>query len=417
MKYMRRGIAFGIVGIALFLGMAQPCSAHLGWGIVIDSQDRLYFTDITNRTIWRLLPDGTLEAVATGVWTHHLFLDSQDNVYFESEEYRGNVGPYNSLWKLSPSGVRTEIIAPTLNREDFGGEYTVVDDQSNIYFREGNRIIKRLPSGALELLAGGDTAGRQDGQGKQALFGWITAMTMGPDGAIYVIDDDALRKVTLDGMVTTLAEGLLTEPPDDPFFADGSFNIIWDLAMDAEGNAYLAYNGNRRLLRLTPGGELTELYHTTAPWSPMGVTVKDGITYLLEVAFVEGTGHAGPRVRRLLQDGTSRILVSMAEGDTKGETPEPASEESIGLLNTPNPFNETTTISYQLAEAASVQLSIFDTSGRVIRRWKLGRQKIGANRVVWNGVDEAGRRVGSGAYHCQLRVGQRVYSHTMILTR
>ena len=127
-------LRIGVVGVFL-LCWASPAYAHPGWGIVINSKGHLYFTDIDNLTIWELLPDGSLQAAATGVWTHHLFLDGQDNLYHEREEYSSSVGPYYSFWRLSPSGEQTLLIAPTLNAEEYAGEHTVVDTAGNIYFR------------------------------------------------------------------------------------------------------------------------------------------------------------------------------------------------------------------------------------------------------------------------------------------
>ena len=256
-------IALGLV--LLLLGLPSTGQAHPGWGIAVDSEGSVYFTDIERLTIWKHLPDGTLQAAVTGVWTHHLFLDDQDNLYYEREEYRGNVGPYNSLWKRSPDGEQTLLIPPTLDQTVFAGENAVIDASGNIYYPYRHSLIKRQPDGTQTTLAGNDTAGHQDGQGAEVRFMHINAMTMGPDAAIYVTDADAVRKITLDGTVTTLARGLLTIPPDDPFFDDGGFNEMYGLAVDAQGIVYIAYHGNRRLLQVTPDGTASELYHAPAP--------------------------------------------------------------------------------------------------------------------------------------------------------
>ncbi len=404
----------GVVGV-LLLCCSSPAYAHPGWGIVVNSKGHLYFTDIDHLTIWKLLPDGSLEAAVTGVWTHHLLLDGQDNLYYEREEYRGSVGPYYSFWRLSPSGEQTLLIAPTLNREQYGGEYTVVDAAGNIYFLSGNRIIKRSPAGDLTNLAGGQSSGQDDGQGDQARFGWITGMTLGPDSALYVVDDDALRKVTLEGTVTTLVRGLLTVPPDDPFFPDGSFNRIWDLFLDTDGTAYLAYKGNRRLLQVTPEGDLTEIYHAEAPWSPMGVTVDNGNLYLLETAWQDDIGGFGPRVRRLSADGAATTLVTIGETDTKGEPELP--RLAFHLTSSPNPFQNRTTLSYELAQPAHIHLSLYNSAGRLIKHLVHAYQNAGTHRVSWEGTDEAGRRVGSGVYYGRLDVGGKTYTYSLVLLR
>ena len=65
----------------------------------------------------------------------------------------------------------------------------------------------------------------------------------------------------------------------------------------------------------------------------------------------------------------------------------------------PNPFNPSTTIAFDLPRAATVNLTIYDASGRVVRRLlSQGPGLAGRNEVVWNGRDEAGRQVSSGVY-------------------
>jgi hypothetical protein len=282
----------------------------------VDSNGSVFFTDVGNQTIWKLLSDGTLEAAVTDVWCHHLYVDDEDNLYFDAENYGGTPG--NSFWKQNPSGERTELIPATPQRE-YGAEYTYLIESGDILFAGQWGVRSRSPNGNVRFLAGasGDQR-RRDGRGEAARFGWITAMTRGPDGALYVIDvvantDAALRRVTLDGVVETLATDLLAVPADDPFFSDNTFNLMWNVYVSADGTAYLAYTGNRRLLTVSPKAHVSEAYHAPAPWSPHGVTGHDGHLYILETAFVEGVGHSPPRVTRLSTDGTTEVLVTVDE--------------------------------------------------------------------------------------------------------
>ena len=81
--------------------------------------------------------------------------------------------------------------------------------------------------------------------------------------------------------------------------------------------------------------------------------------------------------------------------------------ETALLLNFPNPFNPETWIPYQLAENASVTLTIYDTTGVVVRRLDLGHRLAGyyTNRgkaAHWDGRNESGEPVASGVYFYQL---------------
>jgi len=314
----------------VLLGLPANGLAHPGWGIAVDSEGSVYFTDIERLTIWKRLPDGTLQAAVTGVWTHQLFVDAQDNLYYEREEYRSNVGPYYSVWRRSPSGEQTLLIPPTLDQTVFGGENVVLDASGAIYFPTGRAITKRSPDGTQHLLAGSDTAGHQDGQGASARFTSINAMTMGPDATIYVTDGDAVRKITLDGVVTTLARGLLTIPPDDPFFDDGGFNDMYGLTVDAHGTVFVAYHGNRRLLQVTPDGSVSERYRAAAPWSPMGVYAAGDDLYILETGWLAGIGHFGPRLRKRSPDGTFTTVLTLGNVGTgkDDESPEGTSSST-----------------------------------------------------------------------------------------
>jgi len=74
----------------------------------------------------------------------------------------------------------------------------------------------------------------------------------------------------------------------------------------------------------------------------------------------------------------------------------PAGSVRVGLSASPNPFGEHATIRFNLSHAVSAQLGIYSVDGRLVRTLKA------TNRVVWNGRDNAGNRVGRGVYYCRL---------------
>ena len=74
--------------------------------------------------------------------------------------------------------------------------------------------------------------------------------------------------------------------------------------------------------------------------------------------------------------------------------------------NYPNPFNPETWIPYTLFETGNVKLSIFDTSGELIREFKLGYQTRGPKRIHWDGKNAAGEAVASGIYFYQFEAGR-----------
>jgi len=67
--------------------------------------------------------------------------------------------------------------------------------------------------------------------------------------------------------------------------------------------------------------------------------------------------------------------------------------------NIPNPFRESTTISYMLEEGGRVQLSVYDANGKVITTLVDARQDSGRHSTVWNA-----NGMPSGVYHYALYV-------------
>ncbi|MDE0186669.1 MAG: T9SS type A sorting domain-containing protein [Candidatus Poribacteria bacterium] len=77
------------------------------------------------------------------------------------------------------------------------------------------------------------------------------------------------------------------------------------------------------------------------------------------------------------------------------------------LQNYPNPFNPETWIPYQLSEDSPVTVSIYDTTGKLIRNLPLGIQSAGFynsrdRAAYWDGRNAEGEGVASGAYFYQL---------------
>lgn len=64
----------------------------------------------------------------------------------------------------------------------------------------------------------------------------------------------------------------------------------------------------------------------------------------------------------------------------------------------PNPFNPSTTISYQLADDSHVVLEIYDLTGRRVFTLVEGRESAGDHTAEWRGINQTGASVSSGVY-------------------
>jgi FlgD Ig-like domain/Right handed beta helix region len=64
----------------------------------------------------------------------------------------------------------------------------------------------------------------------------------------------------------------------------------------------------------------------------------------------------------------------------------------------PNPFNPRTTIHFDIVQPQRVQVSVFNLQGALVRKLADRDFPSGAQSLQWNGDDQAGRQISSGAY-------------------
>lgn len=134
-----------------------------------------------------------------------------------------------------------------------GGMLFVADAGDN------NRILYRGLDGRFQLLAGG-VEGLADGQGSAARFNTPSGIALDAQGNLYVADtgNHAIRKISAQGMVSTLAGN------GSPGFADGTaaqarFNGPMGVAVAADGRVYVADTWNDRIRVIASDGTVTTL--------------------------------------------------------------------------------------------------------------------------------------------------------------
>jgi hypothetical protein len=85
--------------------------------------------------------------------------------------------------------------------------------------------------------------------------------------------------------------------------------------------------------------------------------------------------------------------------------------------NYPNPFNPAASIRFDLPANAFVALKIYDISGREVRTLMSENKPAGSHQVIWDGTDNAGRRVGSGIYFYKIAAGEYIKTMKMVLAK
>ncbi|HEX8408038.1 MAG TPA: hypothetical protein VF883_04190 [Thermoanaerobaculia bacterium] len=209
-------------------------------GIAVGAAGHLYVADRGNNTIRRIGADGVVTTVAgrpgqSGFVngrggearfgsTHTIAVDSQGNVYVPDAQN-------DAVRRISAEGVVSTFATFPFASSPYG---VAVDGLGNVFVMDVRGIHKFTPSGgSSSLVVPGSSFTFPSG-----------FMTIGAAGEIFFTDGHFLRKVTPAGAVTTVAE-------------IGGFPR--GLAIDGSGNFIVALVGDRRIVKVTETGTVTNL--------------------------------------------------------------------------------------------------------------------------------------------------------------
>ncbi len=84
------------------------------------------------------------------------------------------------------------------------------------------------------------------------------------------------------------------------------------------------------------------------------------------------------------------------------------SANNFSLMNYPNPFNPTTTISFALRAQTQVKLTVYDVKGRQVNTLINNKMNSGNHDIVWNGSNNKNMKVSSGIYFLRLETDKNV---------
>ncbi|MDO8834783.1 MAG: FlgD immunoglobulin-like domain containing protein [Vicinamibacterales bacterium] len=85
--------------------------------------------------------------------------------------------------------------------------------------------------------------------------------------------------------------------------------------------------------------------------------------------------------------------------------------------NYPNPFNPQTTIAFVLPEGREVRLAVYSLDGSLVRTLLDGALPAGPHTVVWDGLDNRGQGVATGAYFYRIEAGPDSQVRKMLLMK
>jgi len=218
-------------------GTKQQAAFNAPTGIAINADGLMFVADKQNNAIRLLTPQGVVSTIAgTGALG---FSNTKGAVTFDF-----------------PNGVAAD---------NLGHVYVADQDNSTI------RLID-IAAGATSSFAGNGRAGYINASDTAARFNVPAGVAIDALGNIYVADNgnNVIRKITSKGGVTTLA-GSGKRGSANATGLDASFNQPQALAVDANGNVFVADEGNNLIRKITPAGVVTTVAGTGGRGNTNGI--------------------------------------------------------------------------------------------------------------------------------------------------
>mgnify|MGYP002640914716 CR=1 FL=1 len=94
-----------------------------------------------------------------------------------------------------------------------------------------------------------------------------------------------------------------------------------------------------------------------------------------------------------------------------------STDSGIVLENHPNPFNDKTTIHFQIYNQTRVKLEIYDSSGNLVNILKDEMKEFGNHSASWDGKNYEGIRVADGIYFIRLTTNQGLQNKPIVLIK
>jgi sugar lactone lactonase YvrE len=254
---------FGIVN-----GGATQARFRSPYSLAIDGNGNIYSSDDNDPRIRKITPNGEVSTFA-GTDVSGFAEGNAANAQFRAGSYlvtnaAGDLivsdGINNRIRKISGGQVSTVAGTGTGGFKEGNGteaEFNfpggiAIDRQGNIYVADrGNHRIRKISAdGIVSTLAGSGTQGNKDGNPNEAQFTLdMRDLVVDQDGNLYLSDLDRIRKITPQGVVSTIAGS-------DAGFAEGEgteakFNYPNGMSINSRGDIFIADLNNNRIRKLS----------------------------------------------------------------------------------------------------------------------------------------------------------------------
>ncbi|MCW5634142.1 MAG: SMP-30/gluconolactonase/LRE family protein [Rubrivivax sp.] len=251
-------------GVQPLISASTDCTP---WAVANDAAGALYVTGaVQPATLCRI--DGKritavplLGTTGQALWPGDLVVDRAGNVFVADNQR-------HVIRRIDPSGAVTTFAGSDQRQGDADGvgaeaRFTgpnglAIDSADNLYVTDSFSAVRKItPAAVVTTLAGTASAGpNTDGPAALARFDHPRGLAADAAGNVYVADTGhhTVRKIMPDGRVSTLAGSPGEAGSEDGTRGQARFNGPWDLAVDSEGNVYVADSGNHTIRKITPAG-------------------------------------------------------------------------------------------------------------------------------------------------------------------
>ncbi len=264
-------------------------------------------------------------------------------------------------------------------------------------------------------------------------IGMLTGTAGNKNGTLVINSDDVddpAKNVTLSGTVlrhavpAATAGGATSDTLDFGVHDIGSFsdqaatvrNIGYD-ALQALLNVYAAGFSGPDAGRFSIAGGFSAANVNATPaaynvhFDDTGATAGATYTATLTISTRDQQGLAGAT------NLSSVVYHLTAEVSNVSAAPDPVAFRTRLIGNAPNPFNPVTMIAFEIGQAGSVRLNIYDVRGRLVARIADSVMEAGRYNLGWDGLDDQGASLGSGVYFYQLEAPGRTETKSMTMLK
>lgn len=250
----------------------RSSDSTMGIFLTVDSSGNVFLADVMNSVIRKFQPNGIMVNIGKPVMGS---LNSNNGVEASfampkdfAIDQSGNIlvtdSLNNMLRKVTPLGQVSKLSGGTgpvdiglVNGNPSDSRFYELSSiaynsiQNNLYVVDqlGKLIRKVFADGSTLSFAGGATQSFQDGNGVNANFNRISAITMNPSNTfLFTVDGNRIRKVDMNGVVSTVYN------PDSNLLGWEIDSIVADLS----DNVFVVSNGT--LYKISTSGVITAIY-------------------------------------------------------------------------------------------------------------------------------------------------------------